>query len=255
MKSSDGDTWTFISLVNHTVNYEAMLEYNDGKFFVMCRNGATSVTEEKQTNLVYSSDGVNWQESTLALTTSDTRPYLFNYLGELYLAYSSPMPNDYSTVRPWRCNIHIGRIVSSGGVETFEEIVYKESKFGIVYYALDDWYGNMVMLYSSGELNPTEGLMGGWSQGKDCLNYTVIYSNEPQLSFKTLESISISSMPYSTIYFVGDSFLPDGLEIEAKYKDGSYRKISDYEISVPDMMSSGEKNITISYVENGIRTS
>jgi hypothetical protein len=166
------------------VNYEAMLGYYDNKFWVMCRNGNEVVNGEKQQNLLYSEDGITWKQSTLSLETSDTRPYLFNYQGDLCLAYSSPLPNDYSTVRPWRCNIHVGRIVSRDGREVFEEIVYKESKFGIVYYVLKDWYGKMIMLYSSGELHPTEGLMGGWSQGKDCLNYAELYSQEPALAFK-----------------------------------------------------------------------
>ena len=184
MRSDDGAVWTFASMIGHTVNYEAMLAYHDRKFWVMCRNGDEVVTGEKQQNLLFSEDGITWTQSTLSLETSDTRPYLFHYQGDLCLAYSSPLPNDYSTVRPWRCNIHVGRIVSRDGGEAFEEIVYKESKFGIVYYALKDWYGKMIMLYSSGELHPTEGLMCGWSQGKDCLNYTQLYSQEPALTFK-----------------------------------------------------------------------
>ena len=184
MKSTDGETWTFVSMVKHIVNYEAMLAYHDGKFWVMCRNGTETITEQKQRNLLYSEDGIVWKQSNLSLKTSDTRPYLFPYQGELCLAYSSPLPNDYSTVRPWRCNIHVGRIISQNGEERFDELLYKESKFGIVYYALKDWYGKMIMLYSSGELHPTEGLMGGWSQGKDCLNYTELYSKEPNLTFE-----------------------------------------------------------------------
>lgn len=181
MKSEDGELWTFVSMVKHMVNYEAMLAYHDRKFWVMCRNGDEEITSKKQRNLLYSEDGIAWKQSTLLLETSDTRPYLFVYQGELYLAYSSPLPNDYSTVRPWRCNIHVGRIISKDGMEFFDEVMYKESKFGIVYYALKDWYGKMILLYSSGELHPTEGLMGGWSQGKDCLNYTELYSQEPEL--------------------------------------------------------------------------
>lgn len=183
MKSDDGETWTFVSLVKHIVNYEAMLAYHDHKFWVMCRNGYEVKTSEKQQNLMYSEDGITWKQSTLSLETSDTRPYLFSYQGGLFLAYSSPLSDDYSTVRPWRCNIHVGRVISQDGKETFDEILYKESKFGIVYYALKDWYGKMIMLYSSGELHPTEGLMNGWSQGKDCLNYTELYSQEPKLAF------------------------------------------------------------------------
>ena len=184
MKSTDGEVWTLVATVDHVVNYEAMLAYHDNKFWVMCRNGEEVASGKMQQNLMYSSDGVVWEQSNLMLETSDTRPYLFNYQGGLYLAYSSPMPNDFSTVRPWRCNVHIGEIVSENGKECFREEIYKESKFGIVYYALTDWYGKMIMLYSSGELHPTEGLMGGWSQGKDCLNYTELCSREPKLAFK-----------------------------------------------------------------------
>lgn len=189
VKSKNGEIWTCQSLVCHKVNFEAMLTYHNSKFWVMCRNGSETETTETQQNLLYSEDGTNWTEINLALTTSDTRPYLFNYQGDLYLAYSSPMPDSFSTVRPWRCNIHIGKIVSSNGVETFEEVIYKESKLGIVYYSLLDWYGNMIMLYSAGELHPTEGLMRGWSQGKDCLNYTILHSQEPELSFNTSSAV------------------------------------------------------------------
>lgn len=184
MRSDSGEVWEFVSLVEHRVNYEAMLAYHGGKFWIMCRNGEESPQGKKQRNLLYSADGITWTQSDLLLETSDTRPYLFPYQGDLYLAYSSPMESSYSTVRPWRCNLHVGKIVSAEGSQTFEQILYKESRFGIVYYALKDWYGRMIMLYSSGELHPTEGLMGGWSQGKDCLNYTVLHSQEPMLAFE-----------------------------------------------------------------------
>ena len=184
MKSEDGEIWSFVSLVKHMVNYEAMLAYHENKFWVMCRNGEETVTDKQRRNLLYSNDGIEWKLSNLALATSDTRPYLFNYQRCLYLAYSSPMPDCYSTVRPWRCNIHVGKIVSENGEQRFEEEIYKESKFGIVYYAFKDWYGKMIMLYSSGELHPTEGLMDGWSQGKDCLNYTVLHEQDPILMIK-----------------------------------------------------------------------
>ena len=185
IKSTDGEEWTFVSAIPHKANYEAMLCYHDSKFWVFCRDGfETGATEPKQ-NLMYSEDGINWKQSNLTLNVSDTRPYLFNFQGELYLAYSSPLSDKYSTVRTWRCNIHIGRIVSINGEETFEEIIYKESKFGIVYYALIDWYGHMIMLYSSGELHPMEGLLFGWAQGKDCLNYAVLHTQEPRLYIDT----------------------------------------------------------------------
>ena len=252
LKSTDGDTWTVQSVINNTTNYEAMLEYHNNKFWVMCRNGGTTPSNNKQQNLMYSEDGITWTKSNLALETSDTRPYLFKYQGDLYLAYSSPMSTDYSTIRTWRCNIHVGRIVSGQDGETFEEIVYKESKYGIVYYALTDWYGNMIMLYSSGEMHPTEGLMGTWSQGKDCLNYTIIHQQEPELSFKTLDSISIIQQPNITEYAVGDTFSSEGLVVRARYSDGTYNTVTNYTLSIPDMTTAGTKTITVAYTVNSV---
>lgn len=255
IKSDNGETWTLQSIINHSASYEAMLAYHDSKFWVMCRQGATSETSKTYQNLMYSEDGKSWAQSNLALTVSDTRPYLFTYQGELYLAYSSPLPADYSTVRTWRCNIHVGRIVSENGAETFDELLYKESKFGIVYYALYDWYGSMIMLYSSGELHPTEGLMGGWSQGKDCLNYTILHSQEPHLGFKQLSSISITSSPSITNYSVNDAFDPSGLTVTAFYSDNSSANVKDYSISAPDMSTPGTKVVTVSYTHSGVKKS
>ena len=185
MESPDGETWTFLSMIEHKVNYEAVLSYHSDKFWIYCRNGFTEPSTQTNTNLLYSKDGKTWTESNLALTTSDTRPYLFTYQGELYLAYSSPLATDYSTVRTWRCNIHIGKIVSKDGVETYEEVIYKESKFGIVYYNVFDWYGKMILLYSSGELHPEEGIANWKSQGKDCMNYTVLHTVDPELNIQS----------------------------------------------------------------------
>lgn len=184
LKSTDGETWTILSVIPFGSNYEAVTAYHDNKFYVMLRRGESKPTGIKKQHLIYSSDGINWVKADLALECSETRPYLFNYQGDLYLAYSSPLPLDYSTVRPHRCNIHVGKLVTKGESIIFEEEIYKESKFGIVYYALTDWYGNMIMLYSSGELNPTKGLMLGWSQGKDCLNYTILKYQDPILKFE-----------------------------------------------------------------------
>lgn len=252
IKSVDGATWTICSMVKYFVNYEAMLEYYDGKFWVMCRNGETTPSNNKQQNLLYSEDGINWTQSNLALETSDTRPYLFKYQGELFLAYSSPLDENYSTVRNWRCNIHIGKIISNDGIETFDEMIYKQSKFGIVYYALTDWYGKMIMLYSSGELHPTEGLMGGWSQGKDCLNYTILHTEEPKLNVNKLQDIIVDKNSIRLKYCLGETFNTDGLIVKAKYEDGSCVKVNNYSISMPDTTTTGVKNITVTYTEEGI---
>jgi len=185
MESGDGITWSFVSMGKHAVSYEPMITYHDDKFWVMCRTGGTAPSNNTQQDLMYSEDmGKTWKQSNLALETSDTRPYIFTYQNELYLAYSSPLAKDYSAIRTWRCNIHVGKIVTNNGSQSFEEVIYKESKYGIVYYSLFDYYGKMIMLYSSGELHPEEGTMGGYTQGKDCLMYTILQEQDPILKIK-----------------------------------------------------------------------
>ncbi|MBO7214297.1 MAG: exo-alpha-sialidase, partial [Clostridia bacterium] len=147
VESPDGETWYFVSLIKHRVSYEAMLTYHENKFWIFCRDGSENPTTETYQNLLYSKDeGKTWTLSNLAFTVSDTRPYIFTYQNELYIAYSTPLERDFSVVRTWRCNLHVGKVTSKDGVETYEELLYKESKFGIVYFSLVDWYGKMIML-------------------------------------------------------------------------------------------------------------
>ena len=64
----------------------------------------------------------------------------------------------------------------------------------------------------------------------------------------TLASLSVSSKPTKTTYYVGDSFSKSGLKVTAKYSDGTTKDVtSKVTLSSPDMSKSGTKTVTVSY--------
>jgi len=71
----------------------------------------------------------------------------------------------------------------------------------------------------------------------------------PEYSDVVLSSISLSSLPTKTSYFVGETFDPTGLSVVAIYSDSSVVNLtsSDYTLSTPDMTTAGTKTITVSY--------
>lgn len=62
-----------------------------------------------------------------------------------------------------------------------------------------------------------------------------------------LSSIAITHEPNKTSYYVGDTFIKDGLEVTATYSDTSTKVVTDYSLSTPDMSSVGTKEITVTY--------
>ena len=64
-----------------------------------------------------------------------------------------------------------------------------------------------------------------------------------------LTGISVNTLPYKTVYTVGETFDPAGLTLTANYSDGSDQTISQgYTLSTPDLNTAGEKIITVSYL-------
>lgn len=64
-----------------------------------------------------------------------------------------------------------------------------------------------------------------------------------------LTGISVNTLPYKTVYTVGEAFDPAGLTLTAYYSDGSSQTISQgYTLSTPDLNTAGGKIITVSYL-------
>jgi len=67
------------------------------------------------------------------------------------------------------------------------------------------------------------------------------------VSVVTLSTISVAKSPDKTVYYIGDTFDSDGLEVNANYSNGSSSAITGYDLSDPDMSGTGIKTITVTF--------
>ena len=81
---------------------------------------------------------------------------------------------------------------------------------------------------------------------------TVYISRTGSSSTRNLSNISLNTSNVQTEFYVGDTFDYSGLIVTAYYDDGTEDIVNPSNVSSPDMSTSGNKTITISYVENGI---
>lgn len=75
--------------------------------------------------------------------------------------------------------------------------------------------------------------------------------NEEEEDEKTLESIEITETPDKVEYKEGEVFDTEGMEVTAKYSDGSTKVVTEYEISPNKELTKEDTKITISYTEDG----
>lgn len=67
-----------------------------------------------------------------------------------------------------------------------------------------------------------------------------------------LESIQVSKEPTKTNYYEGEKFDKNGMEVTAKYSDGTSKVITDYSYSPIAELSEENTTITITYTEDNI---
>lgn len=84
-------------------------------------------------------------------------------------------------------------------------------------------------------------------QGNLCIKAYATNQEDVELS-----EIYVNKEPNKTEYQEGENFDSTGMEIFAKYNDGSIRKITQYQVVDGDNLSAGKTSITIRYEENGI---
>lgn len=63
----------------------------------------------------------------------------------------------------------------------------------------------------------------------------------------TVEKLLIKTLPQNTVYWAGDDFDATGLEIEAEYKDGTRKVITDYKIEDGQTLENSQTTVTIEY--------
>ena len=62
-----------------------------------------------------------------------------------------------------------------------------------------------------------------------------------------LESISITTAPTKTAYYVGEKFDPAGMVVTATYGDGSTKAVTDYTIDKTGTLSATDEKVTVTY--------
>ena len=77
---------------------------------------------------------------------------------------------------------------------------------------------------------------------------------DPTPVVQTLDSISVTKLPTKTVYNVGDTFDPTGLQVTAKYTDGSTKVLvgTDYTLSPTQNLQLGTSKVTVTYEEGGV---
>lgn len=68
----------------------------------------------------------------------------------------------------------------------------------------------------------------------------------------TLSSISVSKVPTKTEYKAGEKFDVAGMEITAKYSDGTSKKVTEFTYSPSGELKTTDKKVTISYKDGDI---
>lgn len=67
-----------------------------------------------------------------------------------------------------------------------------------------------------------------------------------------LESITITKVPTKIEYVEGEKFDKTGMEVTAKYSDGTTRIVTNYTVNPNGVLSVNDKKVTISLTENGV---
>lgn len=73
-----------------------------------------------------------------------------------------------------------------------------------------------------------------------------------EVQTKVLSSISLDTTNVQKTFTVGDTFNYTGLVVTANYADSTSATVSPTNVSSPDMSSTGNKNVTVTYTENAV---
>lgn len=77
------------------------------------------------------------------------------------------------------------------------------------------------------------------------------YSTQCTASSCTLSSITLNTSSVQKSFAVGDAFNYTGLIVTANYSDCENKTVTPTSVSSPDMSTTGDKTVTVSYIESG----
>lgn len=100
-------------------------------------------------------------------------------------------------------------------------------------------------------LTPTDGefAVGFTNSAQSRINYIVVnYESEGGSSSPTLSSISLDTSNVQTAFTVNATFTYSGLVVIAHYSDSSSATVTPTSVSTPDMSTTGNKTVTVTYL-------
>ena len=141
-----------------------------------------------------------------------------------------------------------GRFYTSGNSnETNLTVTYSSNKFSLVASGVSGDYKNMKYNTNSGQER--------YAFYKTAAAYDTSFykkGTEEVSVLSPLASISLNTSNVETNFYVGDTFDYSGLVVTAHYEDGTEDIVTPSGVSSPDMTSSGDKTVTVTYYENGV---
>nr|MCR4791014.1 bacterial Ig-like domain-containing protein [Treponemataceae bacterium] len=75
----------------------------------------------------------------------------------------------------------------------------------------------------------------------------IVFGCNPEVTQRTLTSISVSGSPSKTVYLSGESFDPTGITVTATYSDGSTETVTTYTNDLGTDICYSGKALTLSY--------
>lgn len=161
-KCTDGITFEFQGIIPKIASYECQIAICEGDMYALLRAA-------EDCNYYVSHDlGKTFSETPERVPLEETRPQLLEYKGHVLMAYSAfdVKPN---LLKRYRNNVRLflGR---GDDASKYKEIFTITDKYGIVYYDIINYKGELFMLWSNSELYPDK-IHGECIRGKDALFY------------------------------------------------------------------------------------
>ena len=109
------------------------------------------------------------------------------------------------------------------------------------------------LVYEIDDISVSSSLMlqNGNTENKQLRIKTIEVSYEINPS-TILSSISLDTSNVVKNFIVDENFSSDGLVVTATYSNGTSKSVTPTSISTPDMSSSGNKTVNVTYTENGV---
>lgn len=262
LKAGESET---INAGYHTLEFDKPIEIKGNKFAVAISiegsrsYGINFKLEAKADGAeVFNSVKVENNKCFVANTNNFEQCQWYD-LGHLSQAVSS-LPNGDSTIKAFTVtgNIKDGSLRNIEIVTPPKKTQYLEGenfdKTGMVVKANYNRTTNPSVILDEGSYNITGGSSLKAGQTSVTITYEGKSVSQPiKVEKNSVVSLSIKNPPKKIEYYEGQKFDSTGMVIEATYKDGSKKNVTDYKIVDGNNLKANQKYITVSYDDKTVK--